>query len=133
MSWLFSKLSGKSDNILVENQNHSPPEPESSYEVYPSLPTLPDQPTPRLPYNIQPTPTRPSNNYTSSSNVLPHTLDEMKVKFKFLYDSNMEDLEMNQILSLVNQTKQSSRNLDELISDIESVDFSLERSVISST
>ncbi|KAL1463619.1 hypothetical protein WDU94_015359 [Cyamophila willieti] len=130
MSWLFSKLSGKSDNILIENQNHS-----QTFEIYPSLPIQPEinQPTPPLPYNIQPTPTIPSNSYTSSSNVLPHTLDEMKVKFKFLYDSNMEDMEMVQILSLVNKTKQSSRNLDELISDIESVDFSLERSVISST
>lgn len=126
MSWLLAKLSGKTDNILSENSITPTP------ALYPSIPQPETQPTPPLPYAIQPTPTPPSY-HTDNSNVLPHSLDAMKVKFKFLYDSNIEDLEMNQIMTLVNKSKQSSRQLEQFISEIENINFELEKSVISST
>lgn len=123
MSWLLAKLSGKCDNILVETTT-----PESPPELYSSIPKD-SYPTPCLPYNIMPTPVMPE---TTDLNVLPHTLDKMKVKFKFIYDSNMEDIEMNQIMKLLSQCKQTSQNLEHFISKIDNIDFLLERNVISS-
>lgn len=125
MSWLLAKLSGKSDSILNENTTST-----STPVLYPSIPQLPSS----LPYDIiQPTPTCiPSSPSRHSSDVLPNSLDAMKVKFKFLYDSNMEDLELKQILALVQRSQQSSRQLEQFISEIEKVDFDLERSVVSS-
>ncbi|KAI5695493.1 uncharacterized protein LOC103508180 isoform X2 [Diaphorina citri] len=124
MSWILARLSGKTDSILTEN-----PEISEGTDLYPSISQSETHPTPSLPYAIQPTPTI-SNNTNTSTNVLPHTLDDMKIKFKFLYDSNMEDVHMNQIIHFINKTKQTSRDIQQLISEIDNIDFALERSVI---
>lgn len=126
MSWLLAKLSGKSDNILHENTPVHNPTPA----LYPSIP----QPEPvSLPYDIiRPTPSIPSSP-SHSTDVLPNSLDAMKVKFKFLYDSNMEDMELSQLLALVERSRQTSRKLEQFISEIDRVDFDLERSVVSSS
>lgn len=137
MSWLFTKLSSsKSDNIIEENSTQNslghPSLPTTGPPIYPSLPQS-SYPTPGLPYNIMPTPVGTNSPQHRLADTLPQSLDEMNVSFKFLVNSNIEDLEIKQLETVLDKAKEMNRNLRSLVDEIDTFDFSLEKSVVSST